>query len=289
MSEQLPVQETEIRAMRWQGEVPVSPHRHEFIEIAFLTRGSCLHTWQGTEVRLVPGDIFVVAPGEEHAYRIEGMTTIYNGLFWPAGLGSDWQQLLEIPALQNILILEPLYREETGKQDILHLAPEEADPLERLWLEWVVECASDAAGSLAARKAFLILLLVRMARAWSRQFEGLSGLYGVRRNLLAEALSHIERNMADPLSLSRLAAQCHVSQGHFRKLFRDTTGMSPIEYVNKMRIARAQHLLMDPTLGIMQVAAAVGIQDPNYFTRLFRNLVGCTPRAFRDRQEGSGS
>ncbi len=286
MNDEIMTRETDIHAMRWEGDVPVAPHRHDFIEIAFLVRGSCLHAWQGTEVRLVPGDVFVIAPGEMHAYRIEGMTAICNCLFYPVGLGEDWEHLQREPALQDILVLEPLYREDAGGQEILHFERTEAEELERLWMELIAECVSGNMGNREARKALLVLLLVRLGRAWSRQFEGLAGLYGARRSLLAEALSHIERNAAGELSLSRLAEQCHVSQGHFRKLFREATGLAPLEYVNKLRISMAQRLLADRALTIAQVAEAVGIQDPNYFTRLFRNLAGCTPTAYRERIPG---
>jgi len=276
-------QESDINAMRWDGDAPVTPHQHDFIEIAFLTRGSCVHAWQGADARLVPGDVFVISPGEKHAYRIEGRTTIYNCLFYPTGLGAEWESLQSKPALQNILVLEPLYREDAGRQEILHLGRAEAEELERLWTEMIVECETPSLGDREARKALLMLLLIRIGRAWEKQFEALSGLYGVRRNLLAEALSHIERNAAGELSLSELALRCHVSQGHFRKLFRETTGLSPLEYVNKLRISMAQRLLADRNLTVAQVAESVGIQDPNYFTRLFRSLVGCTPKAFRER------
>ena len=48
---------TGIHAMRWEGNVPVRPHSHEFLEVAMLAKGSCLHSWQGVDVRLVPGEI----------------------------------------------------------------------------------------------------------------------------------------------------------------------------------------------------------------------------------------
>ena len=272
-----------IHAMRWVDDQPVPSHRHDFIEISLVMQGSCLHAWQGVEVRLVPGDLFVIAPGEEHAYRIEGETTIYNCLFLPSGLGSDWDRLQEDPALEHLLVLEPFYREETGRQEILHLDRPEADSLERIWLDMVHECTACPAGHALARKALLMLLLVRIARAWTRIHPATATFHDARRNLLALAVAHIDSHVAEAVSLEDLAARCYVSPGHFRKRFRETTGLSPLEYINRRRVAMAQELLKQRDLTIAEVAGRVGVPDSNYFSRLFRQLVGVTPTAYRRR------
>ncbi len=274
-----------IHAMRWTGGQSVPAHRHDFIEISLVMRGSCLHAWQGVEVRLVPGDLFVIAPGEEHAYRIEGETTIYNCLFLPSGLGDDWERLQTEPALENLLVLEPFYREETGRQEILHLDRAEAEAMERIWLDMVRECTAAPAAHAAARKALLMLLLVRIARAWPQNRPASATLFDARRNLLADAVAHIDSHMAEPVSLDDLAARCYVSPGHFRKRFRETTGLSPLEYINRRRVAMAQELLAQAELTVAEVAGRVGVPDANYFSRLFRQMVGVTPSAYR-RQLG---
>lgn len=274
-----------IHAMRWHGDQPVTPHRHNFIELSMVMQGSCLHAWQGVEVRLVPGDLFVIAPGEAHAYRIEGETTIYNCLFLPSGLGADWARLQEEPALENLLVLEPFFREETGRQEILHLERTAAEELERIWLDMVRECQEHPPAHATARKALLMLLLVRIARAWSRNRQDSAMLFDARRNLLAQAVSHIDSHVSESVSLDDLAARCYVSPGYFRKRFRETTGLSPLEYINRRRIAMAQELLGQKDLTVAEVAGRVGIPDANYFARLFRQLVGVTPTAYR-RQSG---
>jgi len=270
-----------IHAMRWTGNHPVTPHRHDFIEIALLMRGSCLHAWQGVSIRLVPGDLFVVAPGEEHAFRIEGETTIYNCLFRPSGLGGDWAVLQAEPALQHLLVLEPFFRTEAGRQEILHLDRAAAERLEALWAEMVRECEYPQAGQTAALKGLLLQLLVRIGRAWNQMHPDMPHLHDARRNLLAQAVADIDGRTGEDLSLEALAARCHLSQGHFRKQFREVTGMAPLEYIQRHRISVAQALLMDTDLSVTAVAEQVGLPDPNYFSRLFRRLVGVTPSTFR--------
>ena len=274
---------TGIHAMRWEGNVPVRPHSHEFLEVAMLAKGSCLHSWQGVDVRLVPGDLFVVTPGECHAYRIEGETVIYNCLFYPSALGSDWERLQAEPALQHMLVLEPFFREETGRQEILHLDRPELERMERIWMDMTRECQEQPMGHVMARKALLMLLLLQISRAWRSSHPSAPVGYDARRNLLAYAIAHIDSHVSDEVSLDALAAGCYVSPGHFRKLFREITGLSPLEYINRRRMALAQELLRNAELTIAEVAAGVGIQDTNYFSRLFRQLVGAAPTVYRKK------
>lgn len=138
-------------------------------------------------------------------------------------------------------------------------------------------------GHVIARKALLMLLLLQISRAWRSSHPSAPVGYDARRNLLAYAIAHIDSHVSDEVSLDALAAGCYVSPGHFRKLFREITGLSPLEYINRRRMALAQELLRNAELSIAEVAAGVGIQDTNYFSRLFRQLVGAAPTAYRKK------
>lgn len=275
--------DNQIHAMRWCGDKNVTRHSHDFVEIVFLARGSCQHSWQGTEVRLIPGDCFIIAPFEEHAFIIEDETAIYNCLFYPTALGDDWMGLQQDPCIQNLLVIEPLYRTETGKQAILHLNHQRADQIEALYAEMIDEVSHQLPLGRQKLKSLLILLLVSLSRHWSDQFAGQSGLYDERRNRLAETLAYIDSHVTDPISLEKLAANCYVTPGHFRRQFREGTGLTPLEYINKLRISLAQQLLLNPDLTVAEIGVQVGIPDANYFARLFKSLVGCSPSAFRTK------
>ena len=71
------------------------------------------------------------------------------------------------------------------------------------------------------------------------------------------------------------------SYGHLLKLFKAQFGITPIEYVTALRMERAKRLLRTTTLTIAEVGYQLGIDNPPYFTRLFRRCTGVTPSAFR--------
>jgi AraC family transcriptional regulator len=102
---------------------------------------------------------------------------------------------------------------------------------------------------------------------------------------VATALSHIEANLARPLTVPDLASAAGVSHNHLTRLFRAETGMTVVACIRRRRMAMAQHLLTSTTLSIPAIAATVGIPDLQAFNKLCRRELGASPRAVR---AGSG-
>lgn len=274
-----------ITVGRYVCTAPVTTHKHDFIEIVFVARGSCLHKYLDSEVVLMPGDCFVVMPHEVHAYDISSETILYNCLFYPQGLGEDWNRLHRLKPLYDLLMVEPFYRTESGQQQILRLEPVEAGAVEDLLEKMIQERQMKCEGSDIMLKARLMIFLTTLARNWDSQSLHASRSFHGKRELLAKAFDYIEQNLTDELKVDQLAAAAFVSPHHFRRLFKEVSGMSPIEYINRLRISRARELLQDKKLSISQVAEWVGINDINYFSRLFRSLSGISPSEYRKKRD----
>ena len=103
---------------------------------------------------------------------------------------------------------------------------------------------------------------------------------GLSPQTLTRIVDHIEDHLDQPITLTELAAAAGVSRFHFSRLFRQSTGFSPIAYVERLRLARAQDLLKLGKLPIVEVALAVGFCDQSAFTRRFHRHLGTTPAAF---------
>ncbi|MEL1264031.1 AraC family transcriptional regulator [Pseudoxanthomonas putridarboris] len=97
---------------------------------------------------------------------------------------------------------------------------------------------------------------------------------------LARALDHIERHIGENLSLAEIAGAACISRFHFARLFRISTGQSPMEYVLRKRIALAKEQLARGPQKISATAAALGFFDQSHFTRTFRRMTGYSPREF---------
>lgn len=97
---------------------------------------------------------------------------------------------------------------------------------------------------------------------------------------LARLTRYIEDNLDRPIGLVELAGIVNVSRFHFTRLFKRSTGMTAIGFVEQCRIRRAQSLIMETAIPLAEVALMTGFADQSHFTRRFHRHVGRTPAAF---------
>jgi AraC-like DNA-binding protein len=97
-----------------------------------------------------------------------------------------------------------------------------------------------------------------------------------------------DRDYAQPLDLDALAGTAHVSKYHFARSFAEAYGDTPMRYLTRRRIERAQDLLRSANLTVTEVCMMVGFSSLGSFSSRFRELVGETPTQYRDRWAASG-
>jgi len=105
---------------------------------------------------------------------------------------------------------------------------------------------------------------------------------------LRKAKDHADRRYSDPLDLDSLAAAAHVSKYHFSRCFAAAYGETPMRYVTRRRIERAQDLLRSVNLTVTEVSLMVGFSSLGSFSSRFRELVGESPSEYRDRWAATG-
>jgi AraC family transcriptional regulator len=104
---------------------------------------------------------------------------------------------------------------------------------------------------------------------------------GLPRRRLRKVLDYIGENLAEDLSLSQLAAVAGMSPHYFSQLFKQSMGRSPHSFVLSQRIARAKECLRNRYCSVLDAGLEAGFQNASHFARMFRKLVGVTPRQFR--------
>jgi AraC-like DNA-binding protein len=96
------------------------------------------------------------------------------------------------------------------------------------------------------------------------------------------AVDYIKKNLHQKLSIDSIAKLTYVSKSNFFKMFKDELGTSPNEFILQERINRAKELLASQN-SIKETAYQTGFSDTNYFTRVFKQLVGVTPKSYQDK------
>ena len=92
-----------------------------------------------------------------------------------------------------------------------------------------------------------------------------------------EALKYVEKHYAEPIRIETLAKECHISETHFRRLFSEYIDMTPIEYLNMVRVLRACEMLRSSNESMSSVALNCGFSTVSTFDRNFKQVIGVTP------------
>ena len=109
--------------------------------------------------------------------------------------------------------------------------------------------------------------------------------YKGREENFEKVIRFLKDNVERSIGLKAIAATANLSPAHFCNSFRKTTGLSPIEYFNHLKIQRACQLLQFTRHRINEISQMVGIEDPYYFSRLFNRTMGMSPKEYRSRLE----
>jgi AraC-like DNA-binding protein len=110
---------------------------------------------------------------------------------------------------------------------------------------------------------------------------------GLSPRSMVRVVAHIEENLGESLTLGTLAGVACVSPFHFARMFRLSTGYSPMAYVLRRRVERARLQLTQGCRRVADLAAELGFCDQSHFTRIFRRTTGFTPREYARRHESN--
>ena len=102
---------------------------------------------------------------------------------------------------------------------------------------------------------------------------------------IKEALSYIEQNFQNDISIEDISSFCGLNRSYFGKIFHETVGKSPQEFLMNYRMTKAAELLKLTKLSISDIGNAVGYPNQLHFSRAFKNVYGVSPRNWRNENQ----
>lgn len=102
---------------------------------------------------------------------------------------------------------------------------------------------------------------------------------------IKEALNYIEQNFQNEITIEDIAGVCGINRSYFGKIFHNSIGYSPQEFLIKYRMAKATELLKLTSLSIAEIGSAVGYENQLHFSRAFKKINGVSPREWRNQHK----
>lgn len=100
---------------------------------------------------------------------------------------------------------------------------------------------------------------------------------------IKEAINYIEQNFQNNITIEDIAAVCGINRSYFGKIFRNSIGRSPQEFLMNYRMVKATELLKLTSLSIAEIGSAVGYENQLQFSRAFKTIYGVSPREWRNQ------
>jgi AraC-like DNA-binding protein len=209
------------------------------------------------------GDVFVLGPGIRHRWHSEEGGHCENFMFFCDGFGEDDSDLGRMLTL--------------GGSDVIWnftLVPETyafyVDNFRELIRRHDCCTVNQMHGLLYAFCALICRRANRLYRPPTP--EG-------RHPSLSRAIELINRDYRGKISLGKLSRQCALSPSRLSELFRESLGLSPMQYHNQLRIDKARQLLRHSDMNVTQIAEYLGFSSVHYFSRFFKTHTGLAPSA----------
>ncbi|WP_165310679.1 helix-turn-helix domain-containing protein [Microbacterium protaetiae] len=234
------------------------PHRHDFVELVWLSAGSGTHTIDTSQFPARPRTLHVIAPGQVHFWTPEatapdGTLVLFQEEFLtgPGGLPARaWDGGMAVPDAA------------TGER------------IDRMLRELEIELAGAAHDRDTVVRFQLSALLSVCSRAMVSPAQP--------RHMLAVAFErHVRTHLRATLTVAESARALNVTPNHLTDIVTADTGRPPGAIIRAAVLLEVQRLLTRTDLSCAQVAAALAFDDPSYFSRFFRRETGVTPSAYR--------
>ena len=224
--------------------------------LLYLISGRLTVYTEASEIECEGGDFVIFPPKTHYKYSHSDGTPLHY--VWIHFTGRDAQEILREYKL-------PLYPCVSAVGDARDVAP-------RIQT-FITACAEQSLYKEAELSILFNRLLLSIARSVS----------GESKRLLKKSVSYINSYYNTEIKIPSLAKMENLSVSRYNALFREVMGVSPLEYIIRIRCAFASELLRQTSLSVKEISSTVGYADAHFFSRIFKRCVGESPISYRKK------
>lgn len=239
-------------------------HSHTWYEIFCFLAGDAYFMVEGTRYELRPGDVFLMRPGEAHHIVFRSSAPYYRIII-------TFETPSDIPGHLQRRLLEPFCNRTVGQYNRYAFSQFSGTDL-RFLIDKVTNAKNEE-----QRFCFLLSLLSEIGAAFDKLQKTPDA---ETRHPVSDILDHINRHLADPLTVEGLCKRFYISKTHINRQFKKNTGATVWEYITVKRLFLSRELLSAGEAP-KEVYLKCGYKDYTTFFRAYKKHFGVSPNKYR--------
>ena len=251
-------------------------HRHDFMELVYVTSGKTTHYVDGASLGVNAGEILFIGYNQSHSFYVDEDMRYYNFLVKPEYISRSLADAQTIYDIFSFFILDRYFDDEKRRVPVIRLSAPQKLELDALAEKMYDESVRKESGYELALDGCMRLILSRIFRCLRQ-----SHTDNFLTSIMPGLMEYIDSNYTKKLTLSELANKCFYNPAYLGRLFKSTFHISLRDYICEKRIAFAKDLLDNTDETVEQIAVRVGYEDKKQFYRFFKEKFGCTPTQYR--------
>lgn len=256
---------------------PEFTHRHVFFELIYVLSGKCTQKIGGYNIEMSEGDISIISPSVEHSISVLDDSIIINLLIRRNTFEDIFFDFLRNNNLLSNFFINNLYKEQ--RNDYIIFRTNKDEKIRNSILEMFLEYQNRSRYYNNILNNLLMVFFAKLLRAHEKNVE-LPNLHRKETLKHMEMISYIQDNYID-ISLDDVANKFHFSNPHCSKVIKEATGLTFTQLVQKIRLERAENLLISTNISIADISNSVGYPTVEHFIRLFKKRYGISPSQYR--------
>ncbi len=250
------------------------PHRHDFYEVLFLSKGSGYHVIDSNRYVIKPPCIFFMSPGQAHKLElsndIEGYIFIFTAEFYLLNQ-SNQNRLLEFPFFFTIKQNNPPLQ--LSKDDFMFI--------EQLFLKGIAEVNKPEGFVPELLRSILDLILVNCSTQYNYKDELVQK--GKGQILVKRFYQLVEENYINNLSINDYAEMLNITPNHLTQTVKQLTGKTSNQIIQAKQLLEIKRLLIHTSMSVTEIADQMHFSDQSYFTKFFKKQTNLTPLQYRNK------
>ncbi len=253
-------------------------HWHNYLELAFVKQGKGIYYVENRTYEMQEGDIVVINNIEPHYMEvlppvnmIMPVVMFEPQLVWSSESSFDYNYM------------EPFFERSSNFNNKIDSKSEIGQKIFELLSEIEEEYINKTVGYKLMIKAKLLHIITYLIRHYQDSSKSTESITSRSKKLekLEKVFEYINRNYAQKIELSTLAELAYMSPNYFSTFFKQSTGFTPIEYLNKMRIAKSIEMLRETDFTVAQIALECGFSNLANYNKIFKHFTETTPICIR--------